>query len=205
MAEAERGGRWKLWVLLAGVVGFIGVVATLLLDLDDMGFINARPGTPAERAAWARVSETSAEGRCEALREFLRAFPSGGFKDQAETLLAARTERQVTTWVSFAQPAVVVGTSGLEHRATREGACQSALESVQRNAESGCDLYRGDTERFRSVEAAMAAAPQCDCRDHAIRVEGGPEMAPVWRCSVRTSSHCRGETLSERPQEYCGE
>lgn len=193
------------WGKIAGAIVFLITVVGFVITLDQVGLISVLPGSAASRAetqAWRAID--ASDNRCEALRAFLRAFPDGAHKDEAQTLLEARTERQVAAWVSFAQPAVVVGTSSLEHRASREGACQSALESAQRNAESGCDLYRGEVERFRGVEAAIAAAPQCDCRDHAIRVEGGPDMPPVWRCSVRTSSHCRGETLSARTEEYCG-
>jgi hypothetical protein len=203
MSEGERKTPWGK---IAAVIGFIITVVGFVFSLDQAGLISVLPGSTASRAeaqAWAAIDQS--EKRCEALRTFLRSFPDGAYKEEAQTLLDARTERQAAAWVSFSQPAVVVGTSSLEYRATREGACQSALEAAQRNAESGCDLYRGEVNRFRGVEAAMAGSPQCDCRDHAIRVEGGPEMAPVWRCSVRTSSHCRGETLGERTEEYCGE
>lgn len=202
----SEGDRKAPWAAIAGAVGFVIAVVGFVITLDQAGLIHVLPGSAPSRGeseAWRQVE--ASENRCEALRAFIRNYPDGAFKDQAETLLSARTERAVATWVAFSQPSVVVGTSSLEFRATREAACQSALESAQRNSESGCDVYRGDVERFRAVAVAPASAPQCDCRDHAIRVVGGPEVAPIWRCNVRSSYHCRGETLAEQTQEFCGE
>jgi hypothetical protein len=155
--------------------------------------------TESDRSDW-RIANT-ASNRCEGVRSYLRLRPDGAFVTQAQNILAARSQVSVPHWTGFSTPSLVTGTSSLDHRGSQVGACRSAQESARRNAENGCQLYGSAIDKYRNVTLTMADG-ECDCRDLALSVPGQPTI-PSWRCTVRTSYQCRGETLSQRTQESC--
>lgn len=211
MAEQEpKRGAARVVTLVVATITFIGTVMGILIAADQMGFIHILPGSRtaasgAERAAWQSVS--AAPNKCEALRGFIREFPEGAFAAQAQTLLAARTERPAQRWVAFSEPSIVTGSSNMSAIASEAAACQSAQESARRNGEAGCDLYRTDTAHFRNITLVMPPEMQCDCRDHAIRLDapGGANVQPIWRCTIRSSYQCNGEASEQATEEFCGD
>lgn len=197
--------------LVGGAFSIVAALLTVVAVSEQFGWTDLIAGFPPhagapqasrqEQAAWTAVS--SRRDRCEAMRGFLRAHPEGRYAGQAQTILASRTEIPSQRWAPFASPSLVTGTSSLNDRMSESRACQSAQASARRNAQSGCDIYAGDVERFRGVEVALGELA-CDCRDHAIRIEGA-EVDAIWRCNVRATYHCRGETVESAVEEFCGE
>lgn len=205
--------RRKIAPIIGAVLGTAATLLTVLVTLEQLGWTDLVPGFPvsgsgvapattAERTAW-RTARLRTD-QCEAMREFLRAHPEGRYATQAQTILASRTERPIQRWARYAAPSLVTGTSNLSERASEPAACRSAQQSAQRNAQSGCDIYSGDTERFRGMQVALGELT-CECRDHAIRINPGDAVDPIWRCNVRASYHCRGEMLENATEEYCGD
>lgn len=199
--------------LALSTLGAAAAALTILVTSEQLGWTDLIPNfpaavqapsraTPLEQTAW-RAASLRAD-RCEAMREFLRLHPEGRYAAQAQTILASRTEVPGQRWAPFAQPSVVTGASNLSARASEASACQSAQESAQRNARSGCDIYSGDALRFRNIELAMGTL-SCECRDHAIRINPNDQVDPIWRCNVRSTYHCRGETVETATTEFCGE
>jgi len=205
--------RTKLLPILGAVLGAAAALLTIVATSEQLGWTDLIPGfptiganvTPAtalERSNWRAAAERT--DRCEAMRQFLRQHPEGRYAAHAQTILASRTERVAQRWAPYAVPSLVTGTSNLSERASEAAACISARQSAERNAQSGCNIYAGDTTRFRGMEVALGEL-SCECRDHAIRINPGDEVEPIWRCNVRASYHCRGETLENTTEEYCGE
>ncbi len=197
--------------LIAGAITIVAAALSLVAASEQFGWSDFIPGFPAatatlaaspqEQTAWRAASLR--QDRCEAMRGFLQEHPEGRYAGQAQTILASRAERPATRWAPFSSPSLVTGTSSLNDRATQARACQSAQESARRNAQSGCDIYSGDAQRFRNVEVALGDLT-CDCRDHAIRIEGAGEVDAIWRCNVRATYHCRGEAMESTTEEFCG-
>jgi hypothetical protein len=203
--------RAKASSVAIGALGVVAAVVTILAGAQQFGLVHLvttdRNGAshlilPSDQATWARVR---AGHDCSVIRAYLSSNPNGPFAVEAQALLAARTERQVESWAPYAQPSLVTGTSSIDQRQTEELACQSARESAQRNARSGCDIYGSDSAHFRNMTPVLAELT-CDCADRAIRFEGpgADQIQPIWHCSVRSSYQCRGEMRERRAQEYCG-
>lgn len=205
------------------MIATIASVVTIVLGLNEMGIIRlfpssgtttqapptaATPSTPTSsktaQAAWNQT--IAAAERCDALRSFIRRFPGDSHATQAQALLATRKMVDTSQWGPFRMPLVVTGSSNLGHSASETVACESAQASAIRNAESGCDLYRGDDRKYRNITVSLPDLP-CDCRDYAIRVDGlnADSVSPIWRCTVRATYHCRGESQDRTQRESCGD
>ncbi len=139
---------------------------------------------------------------CEAIRAYIRQYPSGHFVAPAQAILAARRPVTAARWVAFEFPANVVASSSLEARTSRDAACNSARVQLLRNMEDGCSDFSRDSSKYRSVVVDAPASANCQCEDSAIHLDGTSAGAdPVWRCSIRAIYRCRGETL-ERAIAY---
>jgi hypothetical protein len=202
----------KFWIVVgtcAGVVCAACAVLALVLSADfrcTMG-VSACPGPPpppsdADRAAWVNASAAPSARKCDALRQYLRAYPDGAFQKEAQAILSARSEVSTMNWSPFESRATALGSTQSE-RGSEEAACASALANASHNADSECQIYRSDPRLYRRISTATSPAA-CDCRNLAIQVPGVTPSQPVWRCTVSMPFVCRGEQSAARTREDCG-
>lgn len=204
----KRAGR--SFALFAAMIGVVGGILGIVLNADELGLIhivgdNGRVPTAEDRFAWNEATNASVR-RCSALRRYLQSFPDGAFARQAESLLNARTSVVSMTWTPFGYPSMATGSSTTGSTASEAEACMAATESLQRNAQSGCDLYAANTATYRNVVTRVAEG-ECSCSDLSLGLPQGANstLAPAWHCTVRSSFQCSGEHLSETSVENCGE
>jgi hypothetical protein len=183
----------------------VGSAAALMVVPEfrcAIGLAGCAAPSAAERGLWEGVSRAG-DHKCEALRQYLRTYPTGAFEKQAQTLLAARSEVALTDWTAFERGSTTTGQSSLNERGSEEAACASAQTSASQNADRECQVYREEPRLYRRISTVLSQG-SCDCRNLAFQVPGAPPAQPAWRCTVSKTFVCRGEQSTVRTRENCG-
>lgn len=206
--------RHPLWPFVFRMVAAVAAVLSIVATLDQFGVINIIPDsnrppltysppapTGAERATW---EQALASNNCDDIRAYVRKHPNGAYTLQAQALLNARVNLAEQYWAPFQQASVVTGSSNTMQRKSEADACASAQASMQRNAETGCQIYSSEPVRYRNIETQVSPGA-CDCRNNAIEIDGMASPAPMWTCTVRSMYSCRGQVVEQRLRESCGD
>ncbi|MEM8486730.1 MAG: hypothetical protein AAF564_14355, partial [Bacteroidota bacterium] len=173
-------------------LNFLGIqngtcsISTSVSDLCGAMKLGESP-TKTERLSW----EAIAPGSCEDLRDHIATFPNGMHTEEASSLLAARTENQIESWVPFEQRLdLFIGQQAVA-LSSEEAAKQEALERGVVSAQRLCKNFSAAA----SFEVASSApeAQSWDCSYSSGRVA----------CSFEGEAVCQLQAKEIQMEESC--
>jgi hypothetical protein len=141
----------------------------------------------AERIAWKQRPA----GDCDALREHIRRFPEGAYRERAAAMLSTRSVTRVEQWTLVQRPLRIVVGRDAPASATEATARSAAIERGRKKAQTLCqDFGASGLARFRE---AGVEAQEWTCE----AVRGGSV------CGFEGRALCALDELSTVERETC--